>query len=312
MRIGIVICSSADLPLDFIQKADLNIMPINLKFGDEIFVDNRNPTNTKRFYKHYLANRDVVGETVPYTTKQIRDWFLNELVLKYDRVLVLTLSESHSPIFRNATDASFAILNGYRAIREKAGVKGSFSLRVIDTKNLFCPEAVIAYEAHRLVTKEKVNFRDLRKKIEELREYTYGYLVPNDLYYLRNVARKKGENQLGLVKYLLAKTLNIKPITAMNAGETFIFDKGKGFDDAVGKLFAHARAQVIRGLRAPVICMSYAGDPAEFKIRQDYRDFVSFCDKHGVQTMLSVMSTTAGVNVGPGAFDLAFATMDKL
>jgi len=130
MRIGIVICSSADLPRSFIDEHGLNIMPITLNFGGEKYVDVRDPIDTQRFYKNYLANRDVLGITEPYTEEEIRDWFLDELILKYDRVLVLSINSTRSPMFSNATKASFAILRGYREKRRAAGVKGSFSLRV--------------------------------------------------------------------------------------------------------------------------------------------------------------------------------------
>lgn len=311
MRIGIVISSSADLPLSFIKKHDINVMPITLKFGDEYFKDVRDPEDTKRFYEHYLANRNTHGVTEPFSVDEISDWFLNELVLKYDRVLVLCIMGSRSPIFENATQASFSILKGYREVRKKAGVSGSFSLRVLDSKNLFCGEAVIAYEALRLVKRENVSFADLRKKVEEMIAHTHGYLVPQDLYYLRNNARKKGDNSLPLMKYALAKSLDIKPIMTAFQGDTFPFDKARGFDTAIEKLFEHARRQVDKGLRAPVVCMSYAGDPSVFQKRADFKAFVEYLDKRAVNHTMAVMSTTAGVNIGPGSFALAFATEDN-
>jgi hypothetical protein len=50
--------------------------------------------------------------------------FLDDLVLKYDRVLVITIAQSRSPIFANATEASYAILKQYRERRQKAGCPG--------------------------------------------------------------------------------------------------------------------------------------------------------------------------------------------
>jgi len=218
---------------------------------------------------------------------------------------------SRSPIFENATKASFSILKGYREVRRKAGISGSFSLRVVDSKNLFCGEAVIAYEALRLIKKENVSFADLRSKIELLIKHTHGYLVPQDLYYLRNNARKKGDKSLPLMKYALAKSLDIKPIMTAHQGDTFPFDKARGFDVAIEKLFDHARTQVDVGLRAPVICMSYAGDPSEFKKRADYKAFIEYLDKRAVNHTMAVMSTTAGINLGPGSFALGFASEDN-
>jgi len=237
MKIGVVVNSSADLPRSFIEANDINIMPISLVFSDGEFIDARDPDATQEFYRKYLADKDLHAETGPYSVNQIKNWFLDELVLKYDRVLVLTLTSTRSPIYDNAVKASFAILRGYRQKRREAGVKGSFSLRVLDTKNLFCGEAIIAYEAVRLIKEEKLAFDKLRPRIEELTNHTYSYLVPNDLYFLRNNARKKGDKSLTAFKYVMAKTLDVKPIMCAHKGDSFVHDKGKGFDETVTKLF---------------------------------------------------------------------------
>lgn len=314
MRIGVVICSSADLPKEFIQEHDINIMPITLFLNgsDEKLVDVRDSVETQNFYTRFRQERTMYGRTESYSIKQIRDWFLDELVLKYDRVLVLTLMGSRSPVFKNATQASFEILKGYREVRKKAGISGSFSLRVLDTGNLFTGEAVIAHEALRLLRKEKLPFSELRKRLEELIQYTHGYQIPNDLYHLRNNGRKRGDKTLPLYRYALAKALKINPITTSNRSDTAVFDKAKGFNAALEKLFEHTKKQVSLGLRAPVVCMSFAGDLEEIKQRAEYQSLIEYLTKHGIDSTLAVMSTSAGINLGPGTFSLAFATMEHV
>jgi len=48
--------------------------------------------------------------------------------------------------------------------------------------------------------------------------------------------------------------------------------------------------------------MSYAGNPEEVKAFPGYEDFIQCAMKNKVETMLSVMSTTAGIQRGPGRF----------
>jgi len=306
MRIGIVVCSSSDLPSSFIKQHDINVMPITLTFKDKEIIDIRDPDVTKAFYTDYLTNKDLSAESEAFSSEQIRDWFLKELVLKYDRILVLTIMSSRTPIFKNSTDASFAILNGYRDIRRKAGVKGSFSLRVLDTKNLFAAEAIAAHEAIRLIKEENISFANLRTRMETLFSQTYAYMVPKDLYHLRNKASKKGERNIGLVSYALAKSLKIIPVMQGHNGATEILTRAKGYDDALDKLFDHTRWQIENGLKVPTICMSYAGHLEEFTQRDDYQKFIAFCEKKKVTYTMAMMSVTAGINVGPGSFSLAF------
>lgn len=305
MRVGIVIDSACDLPRSFIDQHGLEIMPINLKIGDEIFVDERDPKQTIAFYQRYLAEKDLKAETQPFSVEQITNLFLDKLVLNYDRALVLCLASSRSLIFENATKASFAILSGYKARRANAGQDGAFQLRVVDTKTLFTGEAVLAHEAVRLL-ETGTPFDKLRPAVEELSKHVHAYLVPNELVYLYNRGRERGDRSISWLSLKLGSALDIKPIVKSYRGDTFPVKKIASFEGAVAELFNIALGAVKEGLRTKVIAMSYAGNPEVIRSMKAYGEFERKCQQAGIETMLSVMSTTAGINVGPGAFALGY------
>jgi len=307
-RTGIVICSSTDLPLHLITENEVNIMPISLIMKNQKLIDKRDPLITQEFYKNYLQDKNLHAESQPLSSQEITQWFLDELVLRYDRLLVLTLASSRSVAYQNMMDASLKIHKAYKERRRLAGVKGSFQFRVIDTKNLFTGEAVIAHEAIRLIREENIPFDKLHDKLEQLITHTYGFLVPEDLYYLRNVGRKKGDKSVSAFKYIMGKTLDIKPVVTCNNGESYSKEKIKGFDNAVNQQFKKAKRIINRGLFIDVICMSYAGDTNDITSREDYQEFINFAAKNKIKTTMTVMSTTAGVNMGPGAFSIAYAS----
>ncbi|NTV38287.1 MAG: hypothetical protein HGA82_03810, partial [Anaerolineales bacterium] len=85
MRTGIVIDSACDLPQDYIQKYNIHIMPISLHLGYDLFRDVRDPEATQAFYRKYLTEKTLDAETAPFSVEQIKELFLDELVLKYDR-----------------------------------------------------------------------------------------------------------------------------------------------------------------------------------------------------------------------------------
>ena len=306
MRTGIVIDSACDLPQDYLQKYNIHILPISLHLGYELFRDVRDPETTQAFYRKYLTEKTLDAETAPFSVEQIKKLFLDELVLQYDRVLVVTIAQTRSPIFANATEASYAILKQYRERRQNAGMTGSFYVTVIDSKTLFTGEGVLVHEAVRLLEEQNLSFGVLRGMIEQLSQQVYGYLVPDDLFYIRYRASKKGEKSIGLIGYHFGSLLDIKPIIGFHRGASQAVDKERGFDRALIKLFAIARQAIDQGLATRIVNTSYAGNPEIIRRKRAFVEFKRYARERGIEVLLSVMSTAGGVNVGPGAFALSY------
>lgn len=308
-KIGIVVDAACDLPRSYIQQHGLEIMPINMHFGTMTFKDVRDPEQTMEFYRRYVAEKELEINTTPLSVKAIKDWFLDQLVLKYDRVLVITVSSTRSPVFENATKASFMILSGYKERRKSAGLEEQFALRVLDSKTLFTGQAVVVYEALRMLQASgaELAFDRLRQHVETFSQDVHAYLVPRDLYYVRARAHQKGDKSVGWFKYQMGTMLDIKPILKAYRGETDAVETVRGYEKAVQRTFEMAADAIEKGLLSKVVCMSYAGNPEEVKAFPGYDDFIKVAQANKVETLLAVMSTVAGIHVGPGAFSLAYA-----
>lgn len=311
MKIGVVIDSACDLPRSYIDKHDLKILPIRLHFGDELFVDERDPQATMRFYQRYLANKDSPAETEPPSVEEIHDLFMEKLVLEYDRILVVTVSSSRSPTNEHANQATYQVLNEYKPVREKAGKETPFAVRVVDSKTLFTGQACLVHEALRMIERDQMPIEKIRPELDKMADKVYAHLIPEDLYYVYHRAREKGDNSVGWFSFKLGSALDMKPIIQMNRGESGAIKKIQGFESAAGVLMDDT-IQKIRNdeLLTSTICMSYAGNPEVIKKHPKYTELVRVAKNHNVETMLSVMSTTAGINVGPGAFSLAYIGKD--
>jgi len=81
----------------------------------------------------------------------------------------------------------------------------------------------------------------------------------------------------------------------------------RGFEAGVAQLFARAARRVQGGLEAPCVCISYGGEPAAVRQLPGYARLAQAAKEQGVEILVSPMSKTAAVNVGPGALSLAFA-----
>lgn len=306
MRIGIVIDSACDLPQDFIREHGLVILPISVRIGEQTVVDRRDEATTLGFLHSHVAERGHEAETMPFTVEQIRELFLRELVIDYDHVFCLTISARRSQIHENALQASFAILNEYRPIRQAAGHPTPFAMRVLDTLSLFSGQGVSAVEAVRLRA-EGTNASSMRLRLEQLARNTYGYMIPRDLYYLRARARSKGDRSVSLFSATLGSALDIKPVLRAHGGETAPVGKLRGFEPAVAKLCEFVAGKVRAGLLTPTVVLSYGGELAEMRALPGYGMLREVCAAQGVAVYESVMSLTAMVNVGKGSLGIGFA-----
>jgi DegV family protein with EDD domain len=307
MRIGVVVDSACDLPKPFLDQHRFAILPITLKIGDHTFVDNRDPAVTGSFYREHFGQRGQDAETAPFTVEQIRDLFLQQLVLEYDHVLCLTIASSRSPIHQNVQQAAHAILTAYKPVRQKAGQHGPFTVRVVDTQTLFAGQAVTAVEAARLIKAGEGPNR-IRERMETLAPNTYGYMLPRDLHFLRARAQKKGDRSVGWMAATLGSALDIKPVLRGWRGETGPVGKVRGFDEGARKLFEFAGQRIQAGLLTPTLCLSYGGELKELEALPGYSELMLACRTAKVEVFSSVMSMTGAINVGEGALALGFAS----
>lgn len=250
MRIGLVVDATCDMPSSVLEKYGIVILPITIKIGDTVFADTRDEQAALAFIESDIAERGVDAETNSFSVDQIRDLFLKRLVIDYDYVFCLTVMKNRSPIFNNATQASFVILNDYKPIRAAAGHNTPFSLRVIDTQNVFAAQGVTMIEAAQMIAAGEQPPR-IRARLDYLVQHTQGYLIVRDLHYMRARTRKKGEASVSLLSASLGSMLDIKPILHGNQGVTGPIAKVRGFDAAARKLLMHAAERVRDKLLSP-------------------------------------------------------------
>ena len=174
------------------------------------------------------------------------------------------------------------------------------------TQNLFAAQGITAVEAVRM-REAGANVQQIRVRLEELAQNTHGYMIPRDLYYLRNRARTKGDRSVGLLSAALGSALDIKPVLYGHAGNTEPVAKIKGFENAVEQMFKFTGNRVMAGLMTPTLCLSYGGELAELRALPGYQRLRDICENNKVEVFESVMSLTGMVNVGKGAVVAAFA-----
>lgn len=306
MRIGIVVDSACDLPADFIERENITILPVTVQIGNAVLADVRNEEATMRFLSGDTAARAYEADTTPFTVQEVHDLFLSKLVLDYDYVFCITTTRTRSGIHDNAVQASYTILNDYKPVRSAAGNNTPFSLRVIDSQNVFAAVGVLAVEAARLRAAGEAPPK-IRARLENLALYTQGYMVVPDLHYLRNRIKKRGDRSVSFFSAAVGTALDIKPILHCNRGETEPVAKVKGLEPATEKMFDFAAKRVQDGLMTPTVGVSYGGDLADLHKLPGYEKLRAVCAEHNVELFESVMGLSGLVNVGKGATVVGFA-----
>ncbi len=277
-----------------------------MEIGSTTFADTRSEDATLAFLESDVAEGGIDAETASFSVDQIRDLFLQKLVIDFDYVFCLTVMRSRSPVYDNANQASFAILNEYKPVRQAAGHNTPFALRVVDTQNVLAAQGVSLLEAARMIAAGDQPPK-IRARIEQLIPNVHGYLVVRDLQYMRSRTRKRGDSSVSLFSASVGTMLDIKPILHGCAGNTEPVAKVRGFDAAARKLFLHTAQRVKEGLLTPDVCMSYGGPLEEMRALPGYESLRSACAENGVNLYESVMSMTGMVNLGKGCLIIGFA-----
>ena len=306
MRIGLVVDATCDVPPEVFERYGIVVLPISIKIGNTTFADTHDQDATLAFLESDVAERGIDAETSSFGVEQIRDLFLQKLVIDFDYVFCLTVMRSRSPVYDNANQASFAILNEYKPIRQSAGHNTPFALRVIDTQNVFAAQGITLLEAARMITAGEQPPK-IRARIEQLVPHTHGYLIVRDLQYMRTRTRKRGDNSVSLFSASVGTMLDIKPILHGCAGNTEPVAKVRGFEAAARKLFLYAAERVKGGLLTPDVCMSYGGPLEELHALPGYESLRTACAQNGITLYESVMSMTGMVNLGKGCLIIGFA-----
>lgn len=306
MRVGLIVDSACDLPYEFSRKHDLFILPVTAVIDGQTYIDEHDPVRTQEFYQSGLLQKGHHAETQAFSPEQIHDLFMEKIVTQFDVAICETVTRSRSLIFQNATEAMNSVMSHYHEARKAAGRDGKFSMRVIDSKQIFAGQGLLAAHTLRLID-EKLSKNALRNEVEMFTDRIYTCVIPRDLHYIRERARKRGDKSVSALVAFLGKALNITPVIFGQGAEGQPAAKTRSFDMAVEKVMNYAVGRVEAGLLTPYVCLSCGLTWTEIEDLPGLNRLRDACEKNGVELLLSQMGITSSIYVGPGSLCLALA-----
>ena len=306
MKVGLIVDSACDLPHDFIRKHGIFILPLTAKIDNQTFIDDHNPETTEDFYQQGLLDRGHHAETEAFSAEQIRDLFLDKVVPNYDIAICETVDRSRSQIYTNASEAMNMVMAQAKAVREKAGVEGNFTMRVIDSGQLFAGQGLLAAYTMSILDKG-LSKNALRHEVERFAEKVHICVVPRDLSYIRERARRRGDKSVSGVVAFLGKALNITPIIWGKGAIGKPVAKTRSMDAAVEKVMDYAVNRIKAGLLTPIVSISCGMSWDEIEALPGLDRLRKACEEHGVELLLSQMGITSNIYIGPGGICLSLA-----
>ncbi|MBE95052.1 DegV family protein [Marinobacter sp.] len=306
MRVGLIVDSACDLPYEFSRKHDLFVLPVTAVIDGQTYIDEHDPVRTQEFYQSGLLQKGHHAETHAFSAEQIHDLFMEKIVTEFDIAICETVTRSRSLIFQNATEAMNSVMGHYHEARHAAGREGKFAMRVIDSKQIFAGQGLLAAHTLRLI-EQKLSKNALRNEVDTFTDKIYTCVIPRDLHYIRERARRRGDKSVSALVAFLGKALNITPVIFGQGAEGQPAAKTRSFDMAVEKVMNYATARVEAGLLTPYVSLSCGLTWTEIEDLPGLNRLRDACEKNGVELLLSQMGITSSIYIGPGSLCLALA-----
>lgn len=276
-NIAIVTDSTCDLPKKIIEKYNISVVPLNVHFGEETFLDGIDLEPDVFFEK--LSTSD----THPTTSQPSVGRFLetyNDLLKSHDFIISIHISDKLSATHSTALQAMNQLSN------EK--------IRVIDSKNGTLGLGSLVHKVA-LINESDKDFESLINKTQDLVEKAEFFGLVPTLEYLAKGGR------IGKAQEFFGSLLKVKPILSAVDGEIHPVGKvrtlNKGMDYIV---------DIVKENKIETLFVVHANHLERANLLIEKLDGV--IDKKSI--VISEFGPVVGTHLGPGAFGIGFITLE--
>jgi DegV family protein with EDD domain len=279
--IALVTDSTCDLPQEFLEKNQVNMVPLSVHFGDTYYLD-RLTLAPGRFYK-MLAKTKVYPSSAQPTFKEFSNKY-NYLSTHYDSIVAIHLSEAMSGTASNSRKAAKTISNF-----AKKPITVINSRRISSALGLIVMRA--AEELDSGTTHEK-----LTQNIEKWATDTELLVTAKTMKYMVKSGR------VSAIKGFVGRLLNIKPVVIVNQqGKTETY--GKPLTEKASMKMAMALAtKKISKRKIWGYAISHAENEQAARWYATQMEVLTGMKPR----FIAEASPVLGTNVGPGVVALSF------
>lgn len=276
-KIALVTDSTCDLPESVVKDKNITVIPLNVHFGDETFLDGIDLQSNEFFEK--LSTSEIHPQTSQPSVGRFVETY-NDLLKKHDSILSLHISSKLSATYNSALQAQKEI--------------GNEKIKVIDSMNGTLGLGAIVHHIADLNQKGE-SFENLVKEAEKIiPNAIFMGLVPT-LEYLAKGGR------IGKARAFMGSLLKIKPILSAVDGEIQSVGKArtliKGMDFIVDEM---------KNRKISKLFIVHANHEERANLlKEKTKDLIDPKD-----IIIAEFGPVVGTHLGPGAFGVGFISSE--
>ena len=279
MATKIIIDSASDINEAEANEAGLILLPMEIKFNDEEYLDGVNLLPTAFYEK--LIESDVLPKTSQINPYRFEEAF-DKVIENGDECVVITISSKLSGTYASAVTAA---------------QKYPDKVYVVDSLNACVGERLLCQYAQRLLTEGKAA-KEIAAELDSVKGKIHVIAMLNTLEYL-----KKGGRISPAVAFA-GKLLSIKPVIAVIDGEIQVVGKAIGSKKGNNLLNAHVQENGGIDFSMPYgVVWSGLNDTL---LKKYVEDSGALWKEHTDTLPAYMIGSTIGTHVGPGAIGVAY------
>ncbi|NCP87855.1 MAG: hypothetical protein CO094_13755 [Anaerolineae bacterium CG_4_9_14_3_um_filter_57_17] len=277
----IVTDGAADMPLDWRKKFAIDVIPINIHFGEKVYLQFVDLDN-EGFYRMVDESHKIpkTSQPSPYQFSQ----FYKKIAQPGDTILSIHVTSKLSGTFNSAVIAA----------QELAG---KFNIIPFDSLNGSAGIAFLCREARRLEGLGE-SLDEIVAHLQSLRHNVRVMLTLDTLEYARLNGR------VGAIQAVVASLLNVKPMVLLKEGALEIVEKVRTRQGSLDRLLEMVKEEI--GNRLVDIVIVHARDLQTGKDLME-RARQTFNVR---ELFLADLSISVAANLGPGTVGIVFQPLE--
>ena len=275
--IRIVTDSTCDLPAEFYAAHNISVVPINIQFGTDSYLDGI--TIDRPMFYRMIEESGVLPKTSQPSAGQFEEFYLRLADEGATDIVSIHVTSKLSGTFQSAELAKEMVAERVR-------------VHTFDTQGGSAGMGFEAVEAARMA-ESGASVDDILKRLKVLRARVNIILVLRDLRFAKMSGR------VGTLQSSLSSLLNIKPIVLLEDGLLDVADKVRTQSKALERMIEMMVDRV--GVSAPVnlaVVHAVASDEGHALLEQAKQTFDSR------ESFVSDLALSLAVQFGPGTLGL--------